>query len=127
MRFDTGPAAARNLVLIVDDDASVRGALKFALEIEGFAVRVYADGGALLAEAELPRCGCLVADFTLPHIDGLDLIERMRLRQPGLPAILITTNPKPAVHSRAHRQNVPIIEKPLLDDTLVEAVRKALA
>jgi len=40
-------------VLIVDDDAAVRSSLKFALEVEGFRVRVY-DGAAAL----LDRCGC---------------------------------------------------------------------
>src|SRR5213079_1381546 len=77
-------------VLIVDDDAAVRSALKFALEVEGFEVRLYAGPEVLLADADLPRCGCLVIDYRMPVMDGLQLIETLRARHVAMPAILIT-------------------------------------
>ena len=65
-------------VLVVDDDAAVRAALKFALEVEGFRVRVYDSAAALLADDSLPVRACLVIDYRMPDIDGLELVDRLR-------------------------------------------------
>jgi two-component system, LuxR family, response regulator FixJ len=59
-------APARSVVLVIDDDPAVRNSLKFALDVEGFSVQVYATGAALLDEKEMPESGCLVADYYLP-------------------------------------------------------------
>jgi hypothetical protein len=45
----------------------------------------------------------------------------------GLPAILITTNPRTALRNRAAAAGVPIVEKPLLTDALLTTVHNALA
>jgi two-component system response regulator FixJ len=113
-------------VLIIDDDPAVRNSLKFALEVEGFAVRVYHNGAELLSEAEIPENGCLVVDYKLPEMNGLDLLSELRRRKIDLPAILITTQPNPAVRHRAALAGVPLIEKPLLNDTLFQGIRAAL-
>jgi two-component system, LuxR family, response regulator FixJ len=119
-------APAKSVVLVIDDDPAVRNSLKFALEIEGFAVRVYPTGGALLAESDMPTRGCLVADYNLPGINGLDLLERLRqCRRIEWPAILITTNPTVAVRNRAAAAGVRLIEKPLLNDTLFQCIHAA--
>ena len=47
-------AQPASTVLVIDDDPAVRNSLKFSLELEGFAVRLYADGRALLDDAHLP-------------------------------------------------------------------------
>jgi len=113
-------------VLIIDDDPAVRNSLKFALEVEGFAVRAYPTGAELLREADLPDNGCLVVDYKLPEMNGLDLLSELRRRNIDLPAILITTHPNPAVRDRAALAGVPLIEKPLLNDTLFQGIRTAL-
>ena len=117
----------RPTILLVEDDPAVVNALKFSLELEGFAVSAYADGETLLASRPLPEKGCLVLDYHLPGIDGLNLLERLRAANVTLPAILITTNPRNAVRMRAALAGVQIIEKPLLTDALRDSVRRALA
>ncbi|MGZ9098061.1 MAG: response regulator transcription factor [Brevundimonas sp.] len=116
----------RPAILLVEDDPAVVNALKFALELEGFAVSAYADGETLLASRPLPETGCLVLDYNLPGMDGLDLLERLRAAHVTLPAILMTTNPRNALRDRAVLAGVQIIEKPLLTDALRDAVRGAL-
>src|SRR5258708_24116 len=116
----------RATVLIIDDDPAVRNSLKFALEVEGFTVRAYPTGAELLAEAEIPDNGCLVVDYKLPEMNGLDLLLELRKRKIDLPAILITTQPNSAVRNRAALAGVPLIEKPLLNDTLFQGIRAAL-
>jgi FixJ family two-component response regulator len=86
----------------------------------------YPTGAELLSEANLPDNGCLVVDYKLPEMNGLDLLSELRRRNIDLPAILITTHPNPAVRNRAALAGVPLIEKPLLNDTLFQGIRSAL-
>jgi two-component system, LuxR family, response regulator FixJ len=114
-------------VLIIEDDPAVRTSLKFALEVEGFLARIYQTGGELLKDTDIPQDGCLVVDYKLPDMNGLDLIFELRRRKIDLPAILITTHPNAAVRNRAVRAGIPLIEKPLLNDLLFQGIRTALA
>jgi FixJ family two-component response regulator len=115
-------------VIVVDDDAAVRNSLKFALELEGLAVRVYDGGDALLAEPDLPEVGCLVVDYYMPSMDGVELIERLRGRRVDLPAILITAKATRDMRERAARCGFSrVLEKPLEDGALVDSIRFALS
>jgi FixJ family two-component response regulator len=118
---------SHNVVVVVDDDPAVRNSLKFSLEIEGFVVHLYESGSDLLKEKALPHCSCFVIDQQMPGIPGLDLIIRLRDQSVSTPAILITSRPNPALARRAADANIPIVEKPLLTDSLVELIRKACA
>ena len=116
------PVQGRN-VYVVDDDPAVRSALKFSLEIEGFVVRVFPDAIEVLREADLSGCGCLIVDFYMPRMNGLDLVDKLRQRRISVPAILITSHPSNTVRERAASAGVRLIEKPFLDDSLIEGVR----
>jgi len=113
-------------VLVIDDDPGVRSSLKFALEVEGFAVRTYTIGSDLLNDEDMPESGCVVADYRLPGMNGLDLLARLREREVSLPAILITTDPGAAIRRRAASAGVRLVEKPLLSDALFQGIRAAL-
>jgi FixJ family two-component response regulator len=112
-------------IIVVENDDSLRHSLRFSLAVEGFAVRTYANGSELLA-ANLPDRGCLVVDYNLRDMTGLDLVAQLRTRQIALPAILITTNPSGIVRRRAEQAGVPMIEKPLLGDSLINGILAAL-
>jgi two-component system, LuxR family, response regulator FixJ len=114
------------VVLVIEDDSAVRNSLKFALEAEGFCVRVYPTGSDFLKEPDMPENGCIVTDYNLPGMNGLDILARLRERKVSLPAILITTHPSVAVRNRAALADVRLIEKPLLSDALVQGIRAAL-
>jgi FixJ family two-component response regulator len=114
------------VVGVVDDDPAVRNSLKFSLEIEGYGVRTYGDAAALLKEADLARFNCFVIDQNMPGMSGLDLVARLRQRQILVPAIVITSHPPRALVARAAETHVPIVEKPLLGNTLLEEIREAV-
>jgi two-component system response regulator FixJ len=120
-------AVPRRLVLVVDDDPAVRNSLKFSLEVEGFTVRDYSSANELLRESEITDAGCLVIDYHLPEMNGLEMLNRLRARRVTAPAILITSHPSAFVRQRAAEAGVPIVEKPLLGDALVEGIRSAFA
>lgn len=113
-------------VLIVDDDPAVRSSLQFCLEIEGFLVRTYACASDLLDDPDLPQSGCLVIDYRLPRMNGLELLSELRRRRIGLPAILVTTHPSEYVRARAAAAGIPVIEKPLLNEALFDRIRAAM-
>lgn len=117
----------KSVILVIDDDPAVRNSLKFALEIEGFCVKAYRSGAEMLQEEEvLPLTGCLVVDYNLPGMNGLDLLALLHERNIRLPAILITTHPSATIRSRAASAGVYLIEKPLLTDTLFQCIHSAL-
>jgi two-component system, LuxR family, response regulator FixJ len=115
-------------VIVVDDDAAVRHSLKFALEQEGMVVKVYASGEELLAAGDLPEHGCLVIDHYMPHMTGVELVNRLRHRLVALPVILITTNATADLRRSAVRSGIrQVLEKPLEDGSLFDSIRGALA
>jgi two-component system response regulator FixJ len=114
-------------VLVVDDDVAVLASLKFALEVEGFRVHPYRSAEDLLDAAMPAGPDCLVIDLRLPGLDGLALAAALRARGVACPAILMTTNPAQKVQAAAAEAGLTIVEKPLLGNTLAEAIRAMLA
>ncbi|MGA8652701.1 MAG: response regulator transcription factor [Xanthobacteraceae bacterium] len=111
------------VVVIVDDDPAVCGSLKFSLELEGFVVRAYGNAAEFL-DAEDASCDCLVIDQRMPGMNGMELIARLRELEVRTPAILLISQPNPAVSARAAKADIPIVEKPLLSNALVEKIRE---
>jgi two-component system, LuxR family, response regulator FixJ len=103
----------RVLIVIVDDDATVRNSLKFSLEIEGYAVHAFSLASELL-DGNVPDCACLVVDQNMPGMSGLELVTKLRNERLSTPAILITSDPRSAIKDRAARAGIPIVEKPFL-------------
>jgi len=115
-------------VIVVDDDAAVRQSLKFALELEGMNVRLYESGDELLADPELPTNGCLVVDYYMPTMNGVELMDKLHRRLVKLPAILITARATDDLRRCAARSGFSqVIEKPLEDSTLLDSIRGALS
>jgi FixJ family two-component response regulator len=120
------PAKAKDVVLIIDDDSAVLASLKFALEVDGFVVEVFRSAEDLFARAPQVAAACLVVDYWLPGIDGLELVSKLRARGVQAPAFLITTDPPLHIRQRAFAAGLDIVEKPLLGNALAEAIRSAV-
>jgi FixJ family two-component response regulator len=125
----TQPAqeVAKQVILIVDDDEAVRDSLRNLMESEGFAVRAFSDGHDLLNEASLPAIGCLVVDYHMPAMNGLELVSALRGRGVSIPAILVTGNPTKYVRDRAAAIAVLVVEKRELGNYLLDCVHEAFA
>src|SRR5215470_12193446 len=84
------PAAAQQVVALVDDDRNILTTVSIALQAEGFATRVYADGEtALKALLENPP-DLAIFDIKMPRLDGLQLLQRLREKS-ALPVIFLTS------------------------------------
>jgi FixJ family two-component response regulator len=119
-------AGASHVMLVVDDDSAVRNSLKFMIEVEGFQVNAYSSAQELLNEDSLPANSCLVTDYHMPDMTGLELVDQLRDRQISIPAVLMTANPTEILRNRAEAAGISIIDKPLLGSRLLDAIRVAL-
>jgi CheY-like chemotaxis protein len=113
------------IVVIIGDDLAVRNSLQFWLEVEGLTVRSYASGAELMAAGDLSRCDCLVIDETTPASSGLELLAQLRELDFSAPAILVTSQPSSSLRNQAEKVGVPIVEKPLLGNGLLEIIHDA--
>jgi two-component system, LuxR family, response regulator FixJ len=113
------------IVVVIGGDLALRHALKFWLELEGLTVRSYVSGAEFLAAGELNRCDCLVVDEKSPETSGLQLIAQLRHRSFSAPAILVTGQPSPGLCKEAEKAGVPIVEKPLFGNGLLDTIRDA--
>ncbi len=124
MAPDTPPLP--QVVYIVDDDPAVLNSLTFLLGMEGLSVRAFASGEALLS-TDAANGTCLVIDYNLPGLDGLEVVASMRAEGIGMPAVLMTSHPSASVRKRAETAHVQIVEKPFIGNAVVASVRKAMA
>jgi two-component system, LuxR family, response regulator FixJ len=132
-RFGLDPAmtegphgtAKQPRIAVVDDDPAVCSSLKFALELEGFAVRTYHSGAEFIRAGDLEGFDCFVVDQRMPGMTGMELVEMLRTRRVLTPAILIISHLNAALSARALKAAIPIVEKPLLGNALVERIREA--
>ena len=118
----------RARLLLVEDDSGVRRSLQLLLHGRGFEVRAYASGLALLADPTALGAVCLVADYRMPEIDGLLILKRLRDLGWRGQALLITAFPSARLIDQALAAGyVRVIEKPLVEAALVEAVERVVA
>ncbi len=118
---------AKPTVYVVDDDADVLISLRFLLETDGFAVRTFRNGPALLNAVRSTGVDCFVIDYKMPDINGIDLASRLRNRDIAAPIILITGYPDENISARAAAAGVRhVLQKPLLEESLVTRIRGAI-
>ena len=116
-------------VVLVDDHAAVRNSLRLLLTGRGYDVDLYAGGEAVL-EAKLNGDArtCLIADYLMPDIDGLTLLERLRKQGWSGPALLITGHFNATLEQRALAVGyAQVFEKPLDHERLLNAVARLKA
>lgn len=121
------PSFVKPIVYVVDDDAGVLGSLRFLLESDGFEVRTFRNGAALLSAAHSTGVDCFVIDYKMPDMNGIDLADRLRHREIAAPVILITGYPDENISARAEAAGVKdVLLKPLLEESLVTRIRGAI-
>jgi two-component system nitrogen regulation response regulator GlnG len=114
-------------ILIVDDEESVRWALRKALERATYRVDLAADGRAGLQAAEDPGVDLVLLDVRLPGRDGLDVLREIRKRRPDLPVIMMTAYGTLQVAVEAMKLGAyDYIGKPFDMDEVLLVVEKAL-
>ena len=114
-------------VFVVDDDASVRDALRGLLRSAGFAVETFASAREFLARPPSDLPGCLVLDVGLPDLSGLDLQQRLADMSRTIPIVFITGQGDVPTSVRAMKAGaVEFLTKPFGERDLFAAIRQAI-
>ena len=115
------------LVTIVDDDESVRDALKGLLQSAGFAAAVFSSAEEFLRSSNHDKTSCLILDVHMPAMNGLELQRRLGGAQCRIPMIFITALDDPSTRAQALKAGaVDFLKKPFSCDALLNAVLAAL-
>jgi len=120
--------AERPLVVIVDDDQSLRNATRDLLKAAGFSTATFEDAESFLGSASRASAACLVADMRMPGMTGLELYQALVASGDRIPTVIITAHPEERTQSRARDAGITCyLSKPFAPDDLLECVGEALA
>ena len=116
-----------SIVLVVDDDISVRESLELLLRHEGLEVATFDCAQEFLSRPPVTVPSCLVLDISLPGINGLDLQKRVAVDQHEMPIIFITGHGDIPITVQAMKAGAQeFLTKPFSDEILLNAIRNAL-
>jgi len=114
-------------VLVVDDDDAVRDALCFLLAVHGFDALGVPGGQQLLAVAPHHPQACILIDYSMPEMDGMQTLRALRDQGMQQPAIFMTGHAKEEIGAAgASLGAVATLSKPCDDAELVALIREAL-
>ena len=115
------------LVLIVDDDESMRVALHGLLKAVGLPAQAFASAETFLESGQQHQTACLIADIRMPGISGLELQAKLNAERCKIPTIFITAHGDSQMRMQALRAGaVEFLTKPFDDEVLLESVQAAL-
>jgi two-component system response regulator FixJ len=112
---DTAPKR----IFVVEDDDAVRTSTRVLLEALGYAVRAFASAEAFLAATQGREADCLLFDYQLPGMTGVDLLQLLRARQISTPVIVISASGNDVL-ARVARTGVLVLRKPVAGDVLAQ-------
>ncbi|MBZ9792566.1 response regulator [Rhizobium sp. 3T7] len=115
-------------VIIIDDDESVREALRGLFESVGLATETHGSVPEFLSADDPDRAGCIVLDIRLPGQSGLEFQEALAKSRHPRSVVLISAHVDVAMAVRAMKAGaIDVLTKPVREQDLLEAVNRALA
>lgn len=113
-------------VAVVDDDESVRRALKRLLRASNLEADIFASGQEFLNSLTAQRPDCLILDLHMPGMNGLEVQRVLARMSAHLPVVVITGHDEPQTRTQCLAAGaVAYLCKPLDDKTLLEAIGRA--
>ena len=118
---------SKNLISVVDDDASVLRTTTLLIESLGFRAAGFESAELFLKSAELHETSCLVVDVRMPGMSGLQLQSHLAALGCNIPIIFITAYDDTASRKRALQSGaVAFLGKPFTDEILLQTIRSTL-
>jgi FixJ family two-component response regulator len=116
------------MISIVDDDKSVREAIKTLVRSFGHASATFASAEEFLTSGRLRDTACLITDVQMPGMSGVDLQRHLSANGHRMPVIFVTAFPEEGVRRRAVNGGAfGFLSKPFSEDSLIACLDKALA
>jgi FixJ family two-component response regulator len=115
------------LIIVVDDDQSVRESLPDLLRELGFTAKAFESAEELLASADIPAAKCLILDVGLPGMSGPELQRELLRQGHTIPTIFITARSRKSIPPNLLEQGaIECVFKPFREKELREALAAAL-
>ena len=124
-RAAEGADDGAGVVLVVDDDADVRGIATDMLREAGYEVREAGSGADALAVLADTPVAVLLADYAMPVMSGAELVRLVRQSHPGLSIVYLTGNADPLGPEAVHLGD-QVVTKPYTGAALLAAVQRAM-
>jgi FixJ family two-component response regulator len=116
------------MVVIVDDDESMRNALRGLMKEVGLPAQAFASAEEFLAFGLWQQTGCVIADIRMPGMSGLELQAKLKAEHCCIPIIFITGHGDEKMRLQALRAGaVEFLSKPFDDEILLDSVRAAMS
>jgi two-component system response regulator FixJ len=112
------------VIVVIDDDAAVCDSTRVLLEVYDFEVLTYQSAAEFLKK--IPEVSCLVVDYHMPGVNGLELVAELRKRGLSLPVIMITATEDATIERHAAELGVRSVLKKPLGNALIGAIDEAL-
>jgi FixJ family two-component response regulator len=110
-------------IFVIDDEETMRGSLEFLLGVQRQRVRTFSSAEAFLAEYLENWEGCLLVDVRMPGMGGVELLEELRRRGIGMPAVLMTGHgSEESLREHMGKYKQVVLEKPFSVDQLNEVI-----
>ena len=117
-----------NLVLVVDDDASMLRTLARLLRQFGYASLLFPSAEAFENHGDFDEAVCILLDIHLGDVSGIELRHRLKANGNSVPVIYMTGNDSPAVRMAAHQSGcLAYLTKPFSTRSLMEPLERASA
>jgi FixJ family two-component response regulator len=126
--IELGVANNRNLVLVVDDDASILKSVARLLRELGYASLLFPSAETFANHDDFDGAVCLLLDINLGNVSGIELRHRLKTNGNSVPVIFMTGNDSPAVGMAAHQSGcLAYLTKPFSARSLLEPLEGASA
>lgn len=120
--------SALRKVLVVDDDPIVGESFNRVLTGKGYAVITAANGEEALAKLKAEQYDLVYTDLRMPGMDGLEVAERVKAKQPWTPVVIVTGYASRTSEERAYAAGVSdFLSKPLSPEMIEDSAARALA
>jgi two-component system, LuxR family, response regulator FixJ len=111
-------------VAVVDDDPAVCDSIQILLDVHGFVAHTYLSGATFLQEQR--QISCLIVDYQMPGLNGLELVAEWRTRSSAVPVIMMTATTDARIGARAAQLGITrVLTKPL-GSALISALQEEL-
>ncbi len=115
-------------ILVVDDNEEQVSIIKKALNAEGYSVSPATSGALALSILEKEKVDVLVCDMSMPEMDGITLLKKVKEIYPGMPVIIITAFGDWGKYAEALREGAAeFLSKPFKMEELMKTIRKVLS
>jgi DNA-binding response OmpR family regulator len=120
--------AVKKRILLVDDDAEIIDAMRYALESKGYQILVARDGNQGLAMAEADPPNLVILDMMMPKRSGFLVLEKLRRTRESVTKVIMITANEGSRH-KAYAEMLGVDEylrKPFAMDKLIDAVQRQI-